>query len=169
MLVLICINTIYLIIAAHHGFGFTLFNRNLKAGKINFAKSSFIYNRIHSHTAKLLAVHCKMLCTCRSSCALYAANKCCCHFSGKIGILGKILEVTSAKRISLNIQSRSKKNIYILFHRFLTKCNTNSLLQFFIPAVCHSSCCREAGCRYCRINSQMISCASLLTHTVWSV
>ena len=169
MLILVGINAIYLVVAAHYGFGIALFNGNFKACKVNLTKCSLIYNRIHSHTAKLLAVYCEMLCTRCCTSALYAADKCCRHFSGKIRILGKILEVTSAKRISFNVQSRSEKNVYFLFHGLFSKCNSYLLLQFFIPAVCHGCCCWKTGCRNGRVDSQMVSCASLLTHTVWSV
>lgn len=79
------------------------------------------------------------------------------------------IEITAAERISLNVQSRSKKNVYVFFHGFFTKGNAYPLLQFFIPAVCHSCRCRKTGCRHCRIDSQMISCSSLFAHTIRSV
>ena len=169
MLVFVGVNTVYLVVAAHNRFRATLFDGNLKTGEVDLTESSLIYHCVHCHTAKLLAVYSEMFCAGCCSCALHTADKSSCHFSGKIGIFGKILEVTSTERISLNVQSRSKKNVYVFFHGFFTKGNAYPLLQLFIPAVCHSCRCRKTGCRYCWIDSQMISCSSLFTHTIRSV
>ena len=169
MLVFVGVNTVYLVVAAHNGFRAALFDGNLKTGEVDLTESSLIYHCVHCHTAKLLAVYSEMFCTGCCSCALHTADKSSCHFSGKIRILGKIFKVTSTERISLNVQSRSKKNVYVFFHGFFTKGNAYPLLQFFIPAVCHSCRCRKTGCRHCRIDSQMISCSSLFTHTIRSV
>ena len=169
MLVFVGVDTVYFVVAAHNRFRAALFDGNLKTGEVDLTESSLIYHCVHCHTAKLLAVYSEMFCAGCCSCALHTADKSSCHFSGKIRILGKIFKVTSTERISLNVQSRSKKNVYVFFHGFFSKGNAYPLLQFFIPAVCHGCRCRKTGCRYCRIDSQMISCSSLFTHTIRSV
>ena len=148
MLVFVGVDTVYLVVAAHNGFSAALFDGDFEASEVDLAESSFIYYRVHGHTAKFLAVYCEMLCTGCCTSALYTADEGCCHFSGKVRILGKILEITSAERISLNVQSWSKKNVYPFFHGLFAKGNSHFLFQFLIPAVCHCSSCGETGCRY---------------------
>ena len=97
------IDAVYLIIGSHKRPAFSLFYCGLKAGEIDFPQSSLIYHRVHRHPPQLLAVYCKVLGAGSDSLALHSADKGSRHFSGKIGILGKIFKIPAAERISLDI------------------------------------------------------------------
>ena len=169
MAVFICINSIYFIIRRHDGLRLAFFDRNLESGCINLTERSFVYDRIICHTAQLLAVCCEMLWTSCNSFALDSTDICRRHLSCMIRIFRKVLKISSTQRASLDIQSRSEDHIDSHCHCLFCKCFSNLFSKCFIPAVCHSCCCRKTSCRKTCIQSQMISCTRLSSQSVRSV
>ena len=94
-----------------------------------------------------------MLYGCANSVFLHASDNCCRRFSGKQRILRIILEISSAKRISVYIKSRCKKNIYIMFNALISENISCFFLNDFVPCAGKKRCARQCGCRNCRSDS----------------
>ena len=169
MFIFICINSIDFIISGHDRFCFSFFDCDFKSCRIDFAEGSFIYYGIIRHTAKFLAVCCKMFRTCSDSFALDATDISGCHFSCMIRILGKIFEVSSTQRASLDIQTRSEDYIHAHGHCFLCQCLANFFSQLLIPAVCDSCSCRKTGRRKAGIQPQVIARTCLSSQPMRSI
>ena len=137
MAVFICIYAVYFIVRGHNGFRFSLFYCNLKTSCIEFPKGTFVYYGIICHTSKFLTVCCEMFRAGCDSLALDSTDVCCCHFSRMIRIFGKIFKVSSAKRASLNIQSRTKNDVYSHCHSFLCQCCSDFFPKLLVPTVCY--------------------------------
>ena len=103
MLIFIGINAVHLVIAGHHCFRPAFFYGDLKTGQIDFPESPLIQNRIHCHSAKLLAVYRKMLGAGADTLTLYSLNVRRCHLPRQVGVFRKIFKIPAAKRTSFDI------------------------------------------------------------------
>ena len=80
------INTVDLVVAAHHGFWLAFFNGNFKTAKVDFTESSFIHFGTNAHAEIFLVVAGKMLYGSSHIPFLYTADVGCCDFSGKVWV-----------------------------------------------------------------------------------
>ena len=85
------------------------------------------------------------------------------------GILGEILKVSSAKRITLNIHRRAENEVYAVMTAFLTHSLTHFIEQILVPGVTAGAGRRETGRGLCLTESRRLIIHLLLTKTVRSV
>ena len=167
--IFIGIHAVDQIVAGHDGLGIALFHRDLKAGQIDLPQSPLIQHRVRGHPAQLLRVDSKVLGAGAHAApldALYVGGR---HFTGKVGILGKILKIPSAQGAALDIQTGTKDHMDIVSRCLLSQSPSQLLSQLRIPGVGHSCGGREAGGGQGFVDAQMILIARLFAQAVRAV
>ena len=94
----------------------------------------------------LFVVRCKMLYRSTDMLGLDTFYHCCAHFSGNKRILGIVLEISSAQRISVNIYRRSQPYGDIVFFHFFCTSLSDLLYKCRIPGACKKGRARPCSC-----------------------
>ena len=89
--------------------------------------------RIRSHTVGFLVVHSKVLDTGTHTVALHTTYVGSGNLTRHQRVFGIILEVTSAKRVTVNVQRRSQQHVRTVFQHFVTDGLTYTFHQFLVP------------------------------------
>ena len=100
---------------------------------------------IRSHTVGFLIVHGKMLDAGTHAVTLHTTYISCGNLTRNHRVFGIILEVTSAKRVTVNVQCRSQQHIRTVFQHFVTDGLTYTFHQFLVPSRSEQSPDREMG------------------------
>ena len=89
--------------------------------------------RIRSHTVGFLVVHSKVLDTGTHTVALHTTYVGGGNLTRHQRVFGIILEVTSAKRVTVNVQRRSQQHVRTVFQHFVTDGPAYTFHQFLVP------------------------------------
>ena len=118
MLVLVGVGAVEFVVRRHDALGFAFFNGNFKTCEINLTEGSLIDDGVGGHPLDFLVVGGEVLWTCADAVFLNAGDVVGGHLASEIWVLCEVFEVTSAKRVSLHIESRSEKNADIVCGSF---------------------------------------------------
>ena len=92
-----------------------------------------------------------MLHRCAYSVALYTFDICSCNLAAYYRILRIVFEISSAKRVSVDVESRSKKDIGTIFQNFVTDGLAYRLDELLIPCRCEQGSDREVSAVVCLV------------------
>ena len=166
---LVGILAVDLVIGRHDGAGLGLIDGQLEAGQIDLAKRALIYDRVHSHAALLLGVDREVLDAGIYALALDSLHIGCRHLACQIRVFGKILEVTSAKRASLNVHAGAEQNIDAHSLRFLAERDAYLCAKLLVPAARHCRGSRKTRCRKRCVETEVVSRSRLSSESVRAV
>ena len=108
LLILRSIISVHLVVSSHHAPGISLFYSNFKSPQVDLPQSPLADNGIHQAPVCLLIVNSKMFQRSTDPLRLYATNHGYRHLARQIRVFRIILEIASAQRIALDIDSRSQ-------------------------------------------------------------
>ena len=145
VLVLIRVAPIHLVVGGHNRPGAAILHRDLKGGQIDLSERALIHHRVHRHPAVLPRVDRKVLGAGVHAAALNAPDVSCRHLPGQDRVLGEVLKIPSAKRISLHVEAGAQEDIHLLRQGFLPEGAADLLAELRIPAVCNRGGRRETG------------------------
>ena len=167
--VFVGVHTVELVVTAHDGFWVRFGNGDFKCRQVDFTQGALVHDGVGHHAHVFLVVACKVLQAARHACGLHARYVCACHFACKVRIFGKVLEVTSAFRIALDVGAGGKQNVDVKADCFLAERLAHLVHKFRIPTVCHCSAAGEARCRVAGVQSQVVGGGALLTQSAGTV
>ena len=157
------------VVGAHHRPRLRLFHGCFKGGEIDFPQRPLIGVGAGAHAAVLLIVGGKVLDGGAHIAALHTVNIGGRHFTRQIGILRKILKISSAQRGTLDIDSRAQNHAEL----FMLAAVADGFAHFpdQIPV---EGRCRGGGCRHTHsldavIDAQVIPFVILLAQTMRAV
>ena len=145
MRVFVGVHAVEFVVGGHHRFRLALLHRDLEAGQVNLPKRPLVHHRVNHHSPFFLIVRGEVFEAGGNALALDAAHIRRRHLAREVRILRKILEIASAKRIALDVESGSEQHVDALRRGFLAQKLAHSLAQFLVPGVCHGGGCGEAG------------------------
>ena len=167
--IFIGVNAVNHIVGRHDGLGMSFLHGNLKAGKVDFPQGTLVHHGVHGHAAQLLGVDSEVLRAGGNAICLNTPDVGSRHFTGQIGVFGKILEVPPAQRTALHVQAGTKQNIHVIGGCFFAQGSAHFLTQGLIPGVRHGGSGGEAGGRDGGIQPQMVTGTGLLAQTVRAI
>ena len=167
--VFIGVNAVNHIVGRHDGLGMSFLHGNLKAGEVDFPQGTLVHHGAHGHAAQLLGVDSEVLRAGGNAICLNAPDVGSRHFTGQIGVFGKILEVPPTQRTALHVQAGTKQNIHVIGGCFFAQGSAHFLAQGLIPGVRHGGSGGEAGGRDGGIQPQMVTGTGLLAQTVRAI
>ena len=134
-----------LVVGAHDGGGSPLLDRRFKAAEIDLPQRALVQNAVGIEALVFLAVAGKMLQAGADAAALHAADHGSRELAGQHGILGKVFEIPSAERISLDIRARAEQQPHAVGRSFLSDRPSDLLQQLRVPAAGAQNGCGKAG------------------------
>jgi len=111
-----------------------LFDRNFKHTQIQLVNDPQIGDAAAHEAVVLTVVQGKVLHGYAYALTLHTLDFCRCQLTGQQGIFGKILKVSAAKGIALDVCSRAKQNVHAVIFAFLGNGFTHFPQVFRIPA-----------------------------------
>ena len=166
---LVGILAVDLVIGRHDGTGLGLIDGQFETCQIDLAKRALIHDRVHRHSALLLGVDREVLDTGIYALALNSLHIGGCHLARQIRVFGKIFEVTSAKRTSLNVHAGAEQNIDAHSLGFLAQRDAYLCAKLLVPAARHCRGSRKARCRKRCVEAEVVSRACLSSESVRAV
>ena len=138
--------TIDCIVGGHDRPWLCFFYNDLETFQIDLAKCTLGNTGIAVLSVGLFVICCKMLHRSCNVLGLDTFYHSCAHLSGNQRILGIVLEVSSAKWVSVDIHSRGKPYCKIVLLHFLGTSLSHLLNKCRVPGACKKGCTRPCCC-----------------------
>ena len=126
-------NAVDLVIAGHDRHRFCLFDRDLEIPEIDFPQRPFGNAGVIPIAVRLLVVAGEMLGTGGFALALHAPHHRRGRFPGEQRVFGKILEVSPAEGIAVNVHARSQLHIHAVVDHLLAHLGGKGLCERRVP------------------------------------
>ena len=154
------------VVGAHDRPRIGFFYDNFKLFQINLTKGTFGYTGIAVLSVCLFVIGGKMFYGSADMLRLDTTYHTCCHLTCKQRIFGIILEVSSAQRISVNVDSGCQPYGDIIFFHFFCSGCTYLFYQIRVPGVGKKSCAWPCSCTHATFRCDTKTCRSVGCHNV---
>ncbi len=157
------------IVGAHHRPGLRLPHRDLEAAQIDFPQRALVDDGVHEHAPVLLVVDGKVLHAGTHALTLHAVDQGGGQLSAEQRVLGEVLEVPPAQRVTLDVHARAEQHGHPFGDAFLTQGHPDLPQQLPVPGARQGRCGGKAGGRHAGIEARVIGLGILLAQTVGAV
>ena len=156
------------IVGGHDGPWLCLFYNDLETFQIDFTKCTLGNTGIAVLSVGLFVICCKMLYRSCNVLGLDTFYHSCAHLSGNQRILGIVLEVSSAKRISVDIYCWGKPYSKIVLLHFFGTSLSNLLNKSRVPGACKKCRARPCCCVHAAFPADTKSGWTVCCHNGWN-
>ena len=157
------------VVRRHHGPRASVADGDLETSQIDLAQRPLVDDHVADHPIRLVVVGDEVLQAGADTLRLHPTGHGCGETPRHHGILGEVLEVASAGRMTLDVQARSEEHPDALCPRLATQRRADLLDQRRVPGGAETRRGRKAGRRQRVAQTEMIGAVGLSTDSVGPV